>query len=139
MKKFAAPMFAALTVAVPMLLLLCSTSLMHAQKYRYGQVSANPADYTLKVHITSTHFRTCAWDAERCIDHLYVDAILDGKKFEFSGIVDKRQTLLITPGDYLAMLPKKPRDGGRPVLGQTYYVLLADRSGWPCNITGFYE
>lgn len=125
--------------AVLMLFLLCSTSLMHAQKSRYGQPSANPADYTVKVHITATHLRSCAWDDARCIDHLYVDAILDGKKFEFFGVVDKHQTSLIIPGDYLAMLPKKPRDGGKPVLGQTYYVLLADKSGWSCNITGFYE
>jgi hypothetical protein len=72
-----------------------------------------------------------------CGEGLYTDATLNGKKVELFPTVDKHQALLVVPGDYSAMLPKKPRDGGQAVLGQEYYVLLPDRSTWPCSITGF--
>jgi hypothetical protein len=49
------------------------------------------------------------------------------------------QQSIIVPGDYRAMLPKKPRVGGSEVLFQNYYVLLPDKSAWPCEITGFSE
>jgi hypothetical protein len=121
------------------ILFLCSVALAQG-KYRPGQypVNQNPANYTIKVHISATHFRSCMGPPlnDPCTDGLFVDATLDGKKFEIFGGVDKHQTALIVPGDYLAMLPKKPRSGGRPVLGQGYYVLLPDRSAWPCGITG---
>ena len=74
-----------------------------------------------------------------CGEGLYAEATLDGKKFEIFGGVDKHQAPLLVPGDYLAMLPKKPLDGGKPVLGQGYYVLLPDRSAWICSITGLSE
>jgi hypothetical protein len=123
-------------------LTLCS--MVSAQgKYRAGQypVNQNPADYTIKVHILATHFRGCAWDAgpDFCIDEMYADATLNGKKFEIYGVVDKHQTPLIIPGDFTATLSKKPFDGGKPILGQAYYVLLPDRSAWPCSITGLSE
>jgi hypothetical protein len=112
-------------------------------KYRAGQypTKQNPADYTIKVHISATRFRPCAVLAVNtyCGEGLYADAMLDGKKFEIFGGVDKHQSSLIVPGDYLAMLPKKPRYGGQAVVGQGYYVLLPDRSAWICGITGLYE
>ena len=68
-----------------------------------------------------------------------LNGAVDGKKFEIFGGVDKHQSSLIVPGDYVAMLPKKPRYGGQAVVGQGYYVLLPDRSAWICGITGLYE
>jgi hypothetical protein len=47
--------------------------------------------------------------------------------------------LLIVPGDYLALLPKKHRDGGGAALGQQYYVLLPDKTSWTFVISGFSE
>jgi hypothetical protein len=101
-------------------------------KYRPGQhpVNQNPADYPIKLHISATHFRPYG---------LYVDAILDGKKVELSGWVDSKESLLIVPGDYLALLPKKLRDGGGAALGQQYYVLLPDKTSWTFVISGFSE
>ena len=103
-------------------------------KYRAGQfpVNQNPADYAIKVHISATHFRYCGSESDECV---YADATLDGKKFEIAGVVNRHQTTLI-PGDYKAMLPKKPRFGGQAVLGQVYYLLLPDKSAWVCSITG---
>ena len=121
---------------------LCSIALAQG-KFRPGQypVNQNPADYTIKLHISATHFRACDTIGvnSACGEGLYVDASLDGKKVELFGAVDKHQSLLVAPGDYFAMLPKKARDGGNAVLGQSYYVLLPDRTAWLCGITGFSE
>jgi hypothetical protein len=112
-------------------------------KYRPGQypVNQNPADYTISVHISATHFRAYnPVNAAFPIGHgVYVDAILNGKKVDLFGVADKRQSVLLAPGDYRAMLSKKPRLGGSAVLFQNYYMLLPDKSAWRCEITGFSE
>jgi len=124
------------------ILVLCSVASAQG-KYRPGQypVNQNPSSYTIRVRIIATHFRPCATVELHtdCTDGLHVDAILDGRKVELSGGVDKHQSLLIAPGDYWAMLSKKPRAGVRDVLFQHYYLLLSDKTAWPCEITGFSE
>lgn len=117
------------------ILFLCSIAIAAAQgKFRPGQypVNQNPKDYTIKVHISATHFRPYAGG-------VYVDAILNGKKVELFGTVDKHNVSFIVPGDYWAMLPNKPRVGGSEVLSQGYYLLLPDKTAWLCEITGFSE
>jgi hypothetical protein len=124
------------------ILFLCSMASAQG-KYRPGQypVNQNPNDYTINFHVSATHFRRCASVGLNglCGNGVYVDAILNGKKVELSGGVDKHQALLIVPGDYRAMLPKKPRASSTAVLFQPYYVLLPDKTVWPCEITGFSE
>jgi len=68
-----------------------------------------------------------------------VDAILNGKKVEMFGVIDKHHDSLVGPGDYWAMLPKKPRVRGGEVLYQDYYLLLPDKTAWTFEITGFSE
>lgn len=123
-------------------LLFCSVASAQG-KYRPGQspVNQNPADYPIKVHVSSTHFRACATVSvhSACGGGVYVDASLNGKKVELFGAVDKHQSALLAPGDYSAMLSRKPRSGGGAVLGQTYFVLLPDKTAWSCEITGFSE
>jgi hypothetical protein len=123
-------------------LVVCSIASAQG-KYRAGQspTNQNPADYTIKLHISATHFRPCAVIGVNaiCGEGLYADAVIDAKKFEIFGGVDKHQAALIAPGDYLAMLPKKPRNGGQAVLGQGYYVLLPNKTAWICSITGLSE
>jgi hypothetical protein len=106
-------------------------------------VSCKPKSERLhhQFHVSATHFRQCATVRSNalCGDGVYVDAILNGKKVELFGGVDKHQALLIVPGDYRAMLPKKPRASSTEVLFQPYYVLLPDKTAWPCEITGFSE
>lgn len=123
-------------------LVVCSVASAQG-KYRLGQypVNQNPADYTIKVHISAMRFRQCAVISANteCGEGLYADATLDGKKFEIFGGVDNRQAAEIVPGDYVAMMRKKPRYGGQAVVGQEYYVLLPDRSAWISCITGFAE
>jgi hypothetical protein len=122
--------------------LLCSIALAQG-RYRLGQVpkNQNPNDYPIKLHISTIHYRPCtaAGTNTYCEGGFYVDAILNGKKVELFGGVDKHQLHLIVPGDYEAMLPKKPISGGREVLFQSYYMLLPDKSAWVCEITGLSE
>lgn len=101
----------------------------------------NPGNYTIKVHISATHFRKCAVAGPYplCGAGFYVDADVNGRKVELFGQVDKYSSPLIVPGDYQASLPKKTRDGGREVLSQMYYVLLPNKTAWLCEITGFSE
>ena len=124
------------------ILFLCSIASAQG-KYRLGQysVNQNPNDYTINVHVSATHFRQCATVGLNppCGEGVYVDAILNGKKVELFGAVDKHQALLIVPGDYRAMLQKKKRTSNSEVLFQNYYVLLPDKTAWLFEITGFSE
>ena len=124
------------------ILFLCSIASAQG-KYRPGQypINQNPNDYTINVHVSATHFRQCATAGTTppCGQGVYVDAILNGKKVELFGGVDKHQAPLIVPGDYRAMLPKRPRPSSSEVLFQNYYVLLPDKTAWLCEITGFSE
>jgi hypothetical protein len=125
-------------------LALCSVSLTRAQKDRTGQAPADQdaADYPIKVHISATHFRACAVVGVNgnCGRGIYIDATLDEKKVELFGAVNKNGEKLILPGDYVARPRKeKPRDGGKAVLFQQYFLLLPGKLVWPCEITGFSE
>jgi hypothetical protein len=129
--------------AVLLALLLCSIASAQGEN-RLGQdpVSQDPIDYNINVHISATHFRTKCKSFgtyASCHDGLYLDATLDGQKLELFGAVDNQQSSPIVPGDYRAMLPRKPRAGGRAILGQSYFMLLPDKTAWPCSITGFSE
>jgi hypothetical protein len=111
-------------------------------KYRMGEypVDKNPADYTIKVHISSTHFRTCPWPGDlKCTDH-YADAVVSGTKVEISGGVNENQARLLIPGAYLAKLTRKPHvAGGQPVIGQWYILLLPGMNAWGCTVSGLSE
>ena len=131
-------------LAVVLFFSLCALSSIYGQKYRLGQrpTNQNPADYPIKVHISATHFRACAFVGINgaCDGGFYADSTLDGKKLELSGAIGKDEFKLIVPGNYSARLAKqKPRDGGRAVLFQEYFLLLPDKTAWPCEITGLSE
>jgi hypothetical protein len=131
--------------AAALLCFLCGASLCYGQMYRlrYGQVPLhpNPADYTIRVHISAIHFRTCLYDGRGvCYEQIFADASLDGKKVELTGSVAKRDLRLLVPGDYFARLSeKKPRDGGKAVMFQEYFLLLPDKTAWACEVTGLSE
>jgi len=125
MKKFAALM----------LLLLCPTSFIHAQKIRLGQVPANAADYPVKVHISASHYSLGS------LDQLFADATVNGKKFELSGgfVVDRVSPALLTPGDYQAKLTKNKHNADSTVIHQEYDLLLPDGAVWHCITSGISE
>ncbi|MGO9775385.1 MAG: hypothetical protein ACLPM3_02230 [Terracidiphilus sp.] len=132
MKKFVAVLF----------ILLCSTSLVYGQKTRFGQVTEkpNPADYSIKVHITASHLKTECINGT-CNNILYADTILNGKKIEIMGIavVIKKALMLIRPSDYQVKLTKDNHNSDSTLFGQEYDLLLPDNTVWHCYTTGISE
>ena len=137
MKKFFAVLF----------LLLCSSSLIHGQKTRLSQKppeKPNPADYTLKVHISASHMQNHCIEPGvglTCNYALYANAILNGKKFELMGTttLDKRNSVLLIPGDYPARLAKDVQTNSSAELYQEYDVLLPNGAIWHCVTTAISE
>jgi hypothetical protein len=127
-------------------LLLCSASLINAQKTRSGQKASekpSPADYTVKLHISATHNRdNCTGGGPMpCANWLYADAIVNGKKFELMGTtnLDKHDSVLLIPGDYPARLTRDVQTKNSAELFQEYDVLLPDGATWHCVTTGISE
>lgn len=128
-------------------LLLCATSLVYGQKTRLGQAKVmkpNPADYSVKIHISATHIRiSCFYNGnvEICPSALFADAILNGKKIELSGdsVKDKKATALIIPGDYQAKLTRDNHSTNDALFMQEYDLLLTDGMIWHCWTSGISE
>jgi hypothetical protein len=127
MRRFAAILF----------LMLFSTLAWSADK-------PNPADYTIKVHISATHIRHFCSERGadvRCDDGIYADAILNGKKIELLGgdVIDKKVGMLIIPGDYPVRLTKDIHNADSTAIRQEYDILLPDGTVWHCVTTGISE
>lgn len=122
-----------------LILAFCSTTSTYGQ----NPVDQNIAEYPIKVHISAVHFRSCAGPdiGSKCaFGGVYADAMLDGKKVELFGMINKKNTPLILPGDYVARLSSgKPEAGGNAVLLQQYSVQLSNTITWSCEITGLPE
>jgi hypothetical protein len=123
MKRFVAVLF----------LVLCSTSGRASEK-------PNPADFTIKVHITASHLKTECADVN-CKNILYADTILNGKKIELSGVavIVKKTLMLIIPGDYPARLISGEHNSDSTLFNQEYELLLPDNIVWQSFTTGISE
>jgi len=124
MKKIVAVLF----------LLLCTTSLQAKDK-------PNPADYPVKMHISSTHFRNIFAQTPAECDLLVADVIVNGIKLELAGpalVIEKRFSL-IRPGDYLAKLTKEVHNQDGSAFVQDYEILLPDGTIWKCYTFGISE
>lgn len=123
MRKFVAVLF----------LLLCATFVRAAEK-------PNPADYTIKLHISASRIKTECGDG-LCRDILYADTILNGKKLELSGIavILQKTAVLIVPGDYPAKLLKDIHNSDSTLFNQEYDLLFSDNIVWHCYTTGVTE
>ena len=133
-------------IVAVLFLLLCSTSLIYGQKTRFGQTpdKLNPADFSIKVHISATHIRNICVQpgaSVTCSIGLYADAVLNGKKLELSGsaVILQKQSVLIIPGDYQAWLTKDIHNADSTVIRQDYDVLLPDGTIWKCYTSGISE
>jgi hypothetical protein len=110
-----------------------------------GQGPPKPIASSVKVHITASHIRDHCTDTFKgqssCVNGLYADAILDGKKVELFGAdeIDKRDTVLIAPGDYHAQLTKDVHNADSTLTHQEYNLLLPDGTVWHCVVSGISE
>ena len=119
MRKFVAVLF----------LLLCST---------LGQAKdkPNPADYSIKMHISASHFEIFSGGSS-----IHADTILNGKKIELIGaaVFYKRIVMLLIPGDYPAKLTIDGQNPDTAWFGQEYDLLLPDGTFWHCYNAGISE
>ncbi len=84
----------------------------------------NPANYTLNVHVTSSHFREGA---------TRLKVIIDGRKYELQG-----PGWLLIPGDYKARLTKNDKKNAyEPRL--EYELLLPDNKTRLYSLIGISE
>lgn len=100
----------------------------------------NPADFTMKVHISASHLKTeCAQGV--CRNVLYADSTLNGKKLQLSGnaVEVKKTLMLIAPGDYPAKLIRDVHNSDDSLLNQEYDLLLPDNIVWQCFTVGISE
>jgi hypothetical protein len=129
-------------LCVGAVLLLCSAGL-HAQKTRFGQELpfAKPGvDYSLTVHVYGVHVRA---DCENgyCINVLYADATLNGRKLELRGSTNVPEkpykgTGLLSFGDFRARVLKSASGLN---LGDEYEVVVAGNRVFPCVVSGMVE
>jgi hypothetical protein len=135
MKKIVAVLF----------LLLCATSLQAKNKPLQAKDKPNPADFNIKVHISSSQYIFQDNDPTLGLgDSLLVcDTVLNGKKVKLAG---RDYTLthgfifaLINPGDYQIRLieDKSEKDGS--IIRQKYELLLPNGETWECLVVGIFE
>ncbi len=96
------------------------------------------------VHVVSAHVTRC--ETISCFDPLYVEGLIDGKKYEFGGIATGGRkefgqdvgAALLPPGDYRVKLTKSlhARSG---MIYQEYEFLFSDGSTWKCVLMGLSE
>jgi hypothetical protein len=127
-----------------LLLLICTASVIHAQKARYGQAPPKALGPAVKVHISASHIReSCTGNSGNiwCSPELFADAIVDGKKLELSGAseIEKHEFVVLSPGDYAAEPTKDVHNSDETVINREYNVLLPDGAVWHCIVTGISE
>jgi hypothetical protein len=118
------------TFTLVLFVVLCSA-------FTQAKEKPNPADFTVKVHISAAHF--VVYPSTTYM--LYADAILNGRKLQLAGRAALIQSnyLLITPGDYPARLIKDVHNTDGTAIHQEYELLLTDGITWDCVISGVSE
>lgn len=117
-------------LAVVLFLVFCSA-------FAQAKGKPNPADFTVKVHISAAHF--VVYPSTTYM--LYADVTLNGKKLQLAGRAALIQSnyLLITPGDYQARLIKDVHNTDGTAIHQEYELLLTDGIVWDCVVSGTSE
>jgi hypothetical protein len=109
-------------------LLFASTICAHAK------TPPNPADYTVTVHVTGSHFRSSYGSS------LVFDCLIDGKKIELSGspLLNPQLPAVLKPGDYRARIIQTNK---YPAYLNTdhYQLLLPDNKTADFAVTGLSE
>ena len=120
-------------------LAFCATA-VHAQDQ---QPSAAPAaGAVVNVHVTASHVEPC-WAAP-CSDALYLDVVINGKKYELRGSANGDRKLKISndsvlmPGNYQAKL-KKDVENGSGMFFQVYELQLPGGDTWEGTVSGVSE
>jgi hypothetical protein len=126
-------------------LILClafCASAVHAQDQQPSSASAPAVGAMVNVHVTASHVDRC-WGTG-CPDTLYIDVVINGKKYELEGNANGDRKLkvrpdsVLAPGDYQAKLTKdEPSVTG--MFFQVYELLLPGGDTWEGTVSGISE
>ena len=127
-------------------LLVLSISLfsvtLYGQKVRYGQglPSVTPGvDYPIQAHIYGVHLRPDCTQAS-CMDVLYADALVNGRKLEFRSFsYFPYVPLTMSLGDYRARIVKAASTTSPGDVGDTYELVVQGNKALRCMVTGLSE
>jgi hypothetical protein len=116
-------------------LLFCAATLQAKDK-------PNPADFNIKIHISSTQLIPTS-----TLPTLVADAVLNGKKVKLAGNMllphgihlIKAPFLILSPGDYQVRLKEDDSEKDGSIIRQEYELLLPNGDIWECSIVGISE
>jgi hypothetical protein len=115
---------------------------LYGQKVRFGQQlpSVEPGvDYPIQAHIYGVHLRPDCTQAS-CMDVLYADALVNGRKLEFRSIsYIPYLPLTMSLGDYRARIVKAASMTGPGEVGDTYELVVQGNKALRCMVTGISE
>jgi len=134
--------------AVALIVLVCLSPVLHAQRTRFGPPppkAAAVADYPLKVHISGIHVRSHCSEFRgptSCKDVIYADSVIDGAKIELMGDriwLPAFSEFAVAPGDYQARMKKDAPHASAIPLDREYELVLPHGIVWRCTVTGISE
>ena len=115
---------------------------LYGQKVRYGQAlpSVEPGvNYPIQAHIYGVHLRPDCTEAS-CMDVLYADALVNGRKLEFRSIsYIPYLPLTMSLGDYRARIVKAASAASPGEIGDTYELVVQGNKTLRCMVTGISE
>jgi len=114
-------------------LILFSVVLAHAAP------AANPADYTVKIHVSSSELtNTCIDDPKgsTCGFQQLLTVTIDGKKYKLES--SGWQMQLLPPGDYQARITKDVKEGSGAYT-RDYELLFSDGKTAKYRVVGEFE
>jgi len=120
-------------------LLVCAATL---------QAKPNPADYNIKLHITSTQLAPNPYVLnDSSFPILIADAVLNGKKVKLAGNmllphgihIIKPPFMILSPGDYQVQIKEDDSEKDGSIIRQKYELLLPNGDTWECSIIGVSE
>lgn len=128
-------------VTVALCLAFCALAI-RAQSQQPMTSPAPAVGAVVSVHVVASHVTPC-W-ATACRDQLYLDVVLNGKKYELRGDAtgDKKMKIaydsVLAPGDYQAKLTKDEHSA-TGMFYQEYELLLPGNYTWKGVVSGVSE
>ena len=125
-----------------LIVLFCFASAISAQKTRFGKplVKANPAEYTIPVHVSVARVvpECPSPEVSQCGSFLVLEVTIAGTKYELQGGLVGGKVGVLAPGDYKARVASEFRNPSG-VFGRVYELLLLDNSAWQGVVSGISE
>ncbi len=133
------------TFALVLCLAFCAVA-VHAQDQQTTPAAAPAVDAVVNVHVSvhvsASHVERC-WGTG-CPDTLYVDVVINGKKYELEGNAygDRKLKIprdsVLMPGDYQAKLTKDAQSA-TGMFFQVYELQLPEGETWEGTVSGVWE